>query len=209
VQSEGQGLRNQFERLQNENLQLKQAARDQYTDLDSRIERIEGGSSSGGSPSAVAAPSAPASNKRPPPVAGATSPGGPRPAPLDTGEDPYRRAFEALKRDDFVESSRAFQEFVREYPNSPLAPNAWYWLGESYYVTQNYELALKAFITVELGFPDSAKVPDARLKKGYCQIEMGHVEDGAATLNALIRDFPGTEPARFAATKLRTLSLSR
>ena len=68
-----------------------------------------------------------------------------------------------LKRDDFVESARAFQAYLRDYPDGSLAPNAWYWLGESYYVTQNYPLALQAFDMVLQSFPDSSKGPDAML----------------------------------------------
>jgi TolA-binding protein len=47
------------------------------------------------------------------------------------------------------------------------------------------------------------------LKKGYCQIQQGDNGRGAATLNAVINQFPGTEAARLANTRLRTLSLSR
>src|SRR6478752_5802884 len=49
MQAEVQALRNQVETLQNENEQLKQRGRDQYTDLDTRLQRIEGGASSGAS----------------------------------------------------------------------------------------------------------------------------------------------------------------
>ena len=52
---------------------------------------------------------------------------------------------------------RAFQAYLRDYPDGALAPNAWYWLGESYYVTQNYPLAQQAFDTVLQRFPDSSK----------------------------------------------------
>ena len=124
-----------------------------------------------------------------------------------SGDDAYAEAFAALKRDDFVESARAFQAYLRDYPDGALAPNAWYWLGESYYVTQNYPLALQAFDTVLQRFPDSGKAPDALLKKGYSQIELGQQGAGAATLNAVINEYPGTEAARLANSRLRTLSL--
>jgi tol-pal system protein YbgF len=131
----------------------------------------------------------------------------PRPASGASGEEAYAAAFQALKNDDFVESARAFQAYLRDYPDGALAPNAWYWLGESYYVTQNFPLALQAFDTVVSRFPDSSKAPDALLKKGYSQIELGQAGAGASTLNAVINEFPGTEAARLANTRLRTLSL--
>jgi TolA-binding protein len=45
------------------------------------------------------------------------------------------------------------------------------------------------------------------LKKGYSQIELGDAGRGASTLNGVINQFPGTEAARLANTRLRTLSL--
>jgi len=203
MQAEVQALRNQVESLQNENEQLKQRNRDQYVDLDARIQRIEGAASSAPPVSAAPAPTRPAtrpSNEGAPLSA-------PRPAGGASGEEAYAAAFQALKNDNFVESARAFQAYLRDYPDGALAPNAWYWLGESYYVTQNFPLALQAFDTVVSRFPDSTKAPDALLKKGYSQLELGQNGAGAATLNAVINEFPGTEAARLANTRLRTLSL--
>ena len=68
-------------------------------------------------------------------------------------------------------------------------------------------LALQAFDMVLQSFPDSSKAPDAMLKKGYSLIELGEAGRGAATLNAVVNEFPGTEAARLANTRLRTLSL--
>jgi tol-pal system protein YbgF len=205
IQADVQALRNQVETLQNENEQLKQRGRDQYTDLDTRLQRIEGGVSSGASaagPAAAAAAAVPARTN-------STSLNAPLPASGANGDAAYAEAFAALKRDDFVESARAFQAYLRDYPDGALAPNAWYWLGESYYVTQNYPQALQAFDTVLQRFPDSSKTPDAMLKKGYSQIELGDANRGAAILNDVINQFPGTEAARLATTRLRTLRLSR
>lgn len=204
MQAEVQALRNQVESLQNENEQLKQRNRDQYVDLDARLQRIEGSGGSGAAaPSGASAPAASAPTR----PAGGAPLGAPRPASGASGEEAYAAAFQALKNDDFVESARAFQAYLRDYPDGSLAPNAWYWLGESYYVTQNFPLALQAFDTVVSRFPDSTKAPDALLKKGYSQIELGQAGAGATTLNAVINQFPGTEAARLANTRLRTLSL--
>ena len=173
----------------------------------------EGGASGGTvAPGGSAAPAAaaPATARAPTRLpSNSTSLNAPLPASGANGDAAYAEAFAALKRDDFVESARAFQAYLRDYPDGALAPNAWYWLGESYYVTQNYPQALEAFDTVLQRFPDSSKAPDALLKKGYSQIELGDANRGAAILNDVINQFPGTEAARLAETRLRTLSLSR
>ena len=228
MQTEVQALRNQLEQLQNENEQLKIRNREQYVDLDTRLQRIEGAGATAGAPSAAAptarapgaatATRAPRTAPRPPSAApGAAAPGSaPSPGPRDPSAGPppggdeqaaYLSAFDALKRGDYVESARGFQAYLHAFPHGALAPNAWYWLGESYYVTQNYPLALQSFETLLGQFPDSGKAPDALLKKGYCQIEMAQVAPGQQTLNRVINEYPGTDAARLAASRLRALSL--
>jgi len=123
------------------------------------------------------------------------------------GQGAYDVALAALRQGEYVESARSFQSFLADYPNAPLAPNAWYWLGESYYATQNYPIALRSFDTLLSNFPDSPKAPDAMLKKGYCQIEMGDAGAGRQTLNRVINEFPGSDAARLATSRLRALSL--
>jgi tol-pal system protein YbgF len=213
MQTEVQALRNQVEQLQNDNEQLKQRNRDQYVDLDTRLQKMEagGGSVPAGSGAAnvppVVGPSRPATGTA---SAGRPTASAPAAAPADVAGDEqsaYSSAFDALKRSDYVASARGFQAYLHAFPQGSLAPNAWYWLGESYYVTQNYPVALQSFESLLEQFPDSAKAPDALLKKGYCQIEMDQVGAGQQTLNRVINDYPGTDAARLAVSRLRALSL--
>ena len=205
MQTEVQALRNQLEQLQNENEQLKQRNREQYVDLDTRLQRMEGAGASAPAPPA----SGSASPTRPSPAAasGAARPAS-RPAPAGPDDQAaYSAALDSLKAGDYVASARGFQAYLAAYPQGALAPNAWYWLGESYYGTQNFPLALQAFQSLLSQFPDSAKAPDALLKKGYSQIETGQRGAGEQTLNRVITDFPGSPAAGLAASRLRALSL--
>lgn len=224
LQQEIASLRGLVEQLQNENAQLKQAAREQYIDLDSRLGRLEGDSAPvAGAPATPVAPgetpdAAPATPAAPADAAPA-APAAPRgvvadvatgaPAAADpAGERPmYDSAFQALRDGEYAEASRRFQAYLETYPAGTLAPNAWYWLGESYYVTQNYDVALTAFESLLQAFPDSAKAPDALLKLGYCQFELGRAPQGEATLRDVIARFPGSDAARLAQSRLRSLAL--
>jgi tol-pal system protein YbgF len=203
LQQEVTSLRGLVEQLQNEIAQLKQSGRDQYVDLDSRLQRLEGGGARApATPAAASTPAAPATTT--PATAPATAPAAASPA----GEAAaYQQAFDALKAGDYVASARGFHDFLTTYPGAALAPNAWYWLGESYYVTQNYPLALESFQTLLSSFPDSGKVPDALLKLGYTQLEMGQEQDGRRTLMQLLGQFPGSDAARLADGRLRSLDL--
>src|SRR5690606_35209683 len=93
----------------------------------------------------------------------------------------YDAAFKAIRGGDYVGAARQFRDFIQQYPDHPLAPNALYWLGESYYATTNYSVALQAFQQLLSQFPDSDKAPDALLKVGYSQIELKQAAAGRTT----------------------------
>ena len=217
LQSEVQSLRNQVETLTHELEQLRQRSRDQYVDIDSRLARLEGGE-----PAAGTTPDSPASAPAPA-AAAATSSAPAAPAPADASvpadasaaavdpaaeEAAYQAALDVLINDfEADRSARMFQAFIRDYPQSGLVPNAWYWLGESYYVTQNYELAIEAFQSLLAQHPGSRKEADALLKLGYCQLALGQRAAGEASLREVPVRFPGTESAGKAEARLRTLAL--
>ncbi len=68
-----------------------------------------------------------------------------------------------------VELAReGFTEFLEKYPQSELAPDAWYWLGSIAYAEQDHETALRNFTTVREQFPQSQWIPAALLKSINC-----------------------------------------
>lgn len=206
LQAEMKALRDQVETLQNENNQLKERNRVQYMDLDSRIARFENGGTASSAPASV--PVKPVASK---PVTSKPVPAGNYSGSADpAGEEAaYGVAFEALKQKDYVESARLFKGFIDNYPQAQLAPNAWYWLGESYYVTQNYEIALQSFEGLLSQFPDSSKVPDGMLKMGYCQAQLGQKDRARNTFNEVLRLYPMSDAARFAQSQLRAMNLGQ
>jgi tol-pal system protein YbgF len=106
-----------------------------------------------------------------------------------------------------VEASREFRSFIQQYPNHALAPNAWYWLGESYYATTNYPVALESFQQLLSQFPQSDKAPDALLKVGYSQLELKQTAAAKATLAQVASKYPGTKAASLAQERLQRLQL--
>nr|WP_290780907.1 tol-pal system protein YbgF [Arenimonas sp.] len=218
LQTEVQSLRNVVETLQNEIEQLKQRNREQYLDLDGRLGRLEGNPAASAAPNAPSA-TAPAVTAPPAPAAAGFSDVEPAASPTATSADPgapvdpvaeeaaYQAALDALvERFEAADSARLFQAFLRDYPASALVPNAYYWLGESYYVTQNYDLAQQAFQTLLTQHPGSRKESDALLKLGYCQIAQGQRAAGEATLRDVSARHAGTDAAGKAESRLRTLA---
>jgi tol-pal system protein YbgF len=221
LQSQLQQLQGQIEVLQHQLQQMDDRNKAQYIDLDSRIGRLEGAGPAGantntsaGAASATAAAvvdkGKPASGAAPVgPVAGAPAGKGGKSAPADAANEQaaYDAAFNALRGGDYVQASRAFRGFIQQYPDSSLTPNAWYWLGESYYVTMNYKVALESFQRLLSQFPQSEKAPDALLKVGYSQLEMKQTDVAKATLQSVITKYPGSKAASLAQERLRRLQL--
>ncbi len=117
----------------------------------------------------------------------------------------YEEAFAHLKAGRYTDSARLFEDFIQQHPNHELTDNAYYWLGESYYVTRNYELALDAFEQLKSRFPNSHKLADALLKIGYTQYELGLYPQAWETLQTVVREFPSSAVARLAQTRLRKM----
>lgn len=237
LQAEVQSLRGQLEEQSFKIQELEKRNRDQYVDLDSRIARIESGQAGTGQPlldpaatppqagaDPYATPSAPSSSDivmeapevRAPIDAGIESSAAGSmgdAAPSQTIVDPaaeraaYESAFDSLKNGQYAEAARRFQSFLQQYPSGDYSPNAQYWLGESYYVTQNYQIALDAFQRLLSQFPSSNKAPDALLKVGYCHYELKQWPQAESTLNQVVQQYPDTTVARLAQGRLRALRL--
>ncbi|MFC3194659.1 tol-pal system protein YbgF [Marinicella sediminis] len=120
-------------------------------------------------------------------------------------EQQYQAAFSQLKAGRFNESARLFEDFIQQYPDHQLTDNSYYWLGESYYVTRNYPLALAAFQSLEQNFPLSSKLSDALLKIGYTYHELEDFQQAEAALNKVVRSFPNESVARLAQNRLNLL----
>ncbi len=71
------------------------------------------------------------------------------------------------------------------------APNALYWLGESYYVTQNYALAQQQFQALLDRYPTHDKAAGALLKVGLSQYGLKQMDAAAATLAQVVQRLPG------------------
>jgi tol-pal system protein YbgF len=217
LQSQLQQMQGQIEELQHQLQEANDKNKAQATDFDSRLGHLESGAGAAGANAGNANPP-PAANVAPPPPAVAPTPaaaGKPAAAAPAAGKGgaatnataqaAYDDAFKSLRAGDYVKSSRDFRNFIQQYPDSTLLPNAFYWLGESYYATSNYQVAMEAFQHLLTQFPQSEKVPDAMLKVGYSQIELKQVDAAKSTLKNVTAKYPGSKAAGLAQERLRRL----
>lgn len=104
----------------------------------------------------------------------------------------YDHAFQTLLQDP-KEAIPEFRDFLKDYPKSPLAPSAQYWIGEALYAEKDYKAASEEFLTVLKEHKDSDKAADAALKLGFCFYELKDWEKARKTLEDVITFFPKNE----------------
>jgi len=193
-------LRGQLEVLSNENQQIQKRQRDFYLDLDSRLKRLEGGG---------AAAAGTTTGSAPPVVAAAPEPPAPVKAPTREEQARELKAYDAasnlFRRNDFSSAIEAFRAFVKEYPQSQLAPNAGYWIGISYANLKDYPRAMQAQQELIARHPQSPKAPDALLAIASIQAEQGDAGSARNTLEDIIARYPGSDAAGKARTRLASL----
>jgi len=227
LQDEVRTLRGELETVLQELENLKRRQRDQYLDLDQRLSDVRNAQpvsarpvaanpeGSQGATAADAPPPADAPEVRAPMEDDAELTGIADPqvesqsAPMAAAQEKaaYDAAFQALKELRYADAAQLFQDFLEQYPNSEYADNAQYWLGESYYVTRNYDIALQAFQVLLDQFPESPKVPDALLKIGYTHYELKQWDQARTALTQVEQNYPNTTLARLAASRLKSMRM--
>ena len=232
LKAEVRDLRGQLEQQQYSLSQMTDRQRELYLDVDRRLQRMEASGAGVGAAAASAGPgsappggtSAPASStvgSTPAAstsgtaavgvaAAGAATQAG-TPQAAQTSTDPlkeqqaYQSAFNLLKAGRYDQAAKSFRKFLAEYPTGKFADNAQYWLGESYYVTRNFDSALREFNTLVSGHPDSQKVTHALLKIGYIHDELGQKEKAREILTSLTTDYPQSTAAGLATKRLERM----
>jgi tol-pal system protein YbgF len=107
-----------------------------------------------------------------------------------SAQDQYNRAFGLLRQADYPAAEKALKSFLQRYPNDPLAGNAQYWLGETFYVRGDYNNAAAAFAEAYRKYPQGGKGPDSLLKLAMALGNIGQKRDACMTLSQLDKDFP-------------------
>ncbi len=107
-----------------------------------------------------------------------------------TPEEQYKYAFGLLSQANYGEAELALRGFVEQNPDDPLAGNAKYWLGETFYVRQDYQQAAVTFAEAYQEYPNSSKAPDNLLKLGMSLSALGSKNDACGTFAELLKRYP-------------------
>lgn len=117
----------------------------------------------------------------------------------------YESALEAMRAADFPQAETAFQNFLRQYPDSGFRPSVLYWLGNAQYANRKYREAIGTHRQLINNHPQHSRIPEAMLAVANSMVELKELKSARQTLNDLIKAHPQSEAAGVARERLATL----
>jgi tol-pal system protein YbgF len=159
----------------------------------------------GGAPISLSALAAGAAGAPPPPAAAPAPMRAPDAAPPDgaialanpgsSAREDYDLAYQAILSGDYAIAEGRLRMFLGLHPQSALAADAQYWLGESLYARGMYREAADAFLTGYNNYPNSPKAPDTMLKLGLSLAGLGEKAAACSTYAETLRNYPSASNA--------------
>jgi tol-pal system protein YbgF len=192
LREENAKLRGQVETLTYELESAKKRQQDFYVDLDGRLRKMETQTPP------AAAEAKPADEAKPPSDL-------PAKAPVDPAAEAraYETALNFFKANKIKEAATAFELFVKTYPDSTLAPNAQYWLGNAHYALHDCKRAIDAHKVVISKWPQHPKAPDSMINVATCQQDLGDARAARTTLETVLIKYPDSSAAATAKQRLK------
>jgi len=149
---------------------------------------------SGFAPSAPPTPTVPGA-PAPPPVLGS--------ATTTPAAELYRTGVEQLRAKSNDAAILTFYDLIATYPESPLRESAQFLVADIYYKQKDWRGAVAEFEALVAAVPRGEKAPDALLKIGLCQRDLGDGARAKRTWERVVREYPQSAAARQARALLR------
>jgi tol-pal system protein YbgF len=105
-------------------------------------------------------------------------------------------------------ASQEFSDYLKFYPNTDLAGNCYFYLGELQFKQNNFQQAVQSYDQVLQNFPSGNKAASAQLKKGLALIQLGKQDDGVSELRHVVQRYPHSPEALQAREQLRKLGVA-
>ncbi len=104
-------------------------------------------------------------------------------------KDVYQRAYNMLSKGNYEAAEVAFIKFIKDYSDHSLTSNAYYWLGESFYVRKKYIQAAQNFAAGYKRFPKGSKASAQLLKLGISLYALNKNKEACSTFVKLNKEF--------------------
>lgn len=124
-----------------------------------------------------------------------------------SSKEVYNMAYSDYRKGNFELAIDGFKMYRVQFPESPLADNSLYWIGECYFSQKKYAEAIEQFNELLLNYPRGDKIPAAYLKKGISLMELRKKEESLIVFKLLISKYPLEEETKIAQQKIRELLL--
>jgi tol-pal system protein YbgF len=209
IEGELRAMTGRYEEFSHSLRQIQQRFDKLVADVDNRLGALErlGGISPGAVGAAAVLPPVPGQAVPSPPFfatgpqilgtipQGALANRTPTPArsvlPKGTPKQQYDYAHTLIVKDqNFEEAERVLNAFIQAYPKNPLASNAHYWLGRTYFVRQNFKQAAFTFAEGFQKYPSSDKAPANLLNLGMSLARMKQTKEACTAFSRLLKNFP-------------------
>jgi tol-pal system protein YbgF len=128
-----------------------------------------------------------------------------RPVPAINCDSTYDESFIQVRQGEYESAAEGFALFIANCGDHENIPNAHYWMGESYYALQKYDLAITRFETVVNEYKTSKDYKQSLYKIARCQEELGDKTKAKQAYQRVVDELPGTFEAEQAAARLKDL----
>ncbi|MGB7597346.1 MAG: tol-pal system protein YbgF [Gallionella sp.] len=176
-------LRGQDEETAHGLQEAEKRQKDFYVDLDTRMRHFESEEQAAKAAAAAAASAAKATAT----VAETTG-------PVSEDRD-FAVAYGLSEAGKHADAAKAFQDFLKKYPDSIHVPYAKYYLGNAQLAVGNYRAALDTYQSLLKAFPDTPKTSDVLFNIAECLHGLKHDAAAHKTLKTLIAKFPSSKAA--------------
>ncbi len=122
-----------------------------------------------------------------------------------SAQDLYNTAYSDYEKGNYDLAIDGFSIYREQFPSSPYADDALYWIGECYFSQKKYDQAIDQFNDLIIGYPLSNKIATSYLKKAFSLTELKKKDEAIAVLKLLITKYPLEEETKNAQQKLKEL----
>jgi len=166
----------------------------QVQNLEARVQQLENQSAQPPSRTAAPAPAPAATKPRAQAAPAAASPG---------ADKNYTEGMRLYQTKKYGEAQNQFYLYLKSQPKGPKAPEARYYLADSFYQEGKYQEAGVEFNKLRVQFPQSILAPAGLLRQALCYKNQQQMGTYRSTLQKLVKAFPNSPEAKEAQKMLK------
>ena len=129
--------------------------------------------------------------------------------PVSPGVSPqrmYDTAWADYTTGQWMLAIQGFEAYIKTFPQSELADDAQFYIGQTYYADGRFEEAVAAFGQALVAYPEGNVVPEASYKQGLSLDRLSETERAKASFTFIIENYPESTMAPLAQQALNRLN---